>query len=109
VDCLRRRFDTNLKYGEFCSKKKVVPKDAADKSAAEAGKKVAAKGNKLPAVPESVLLRRKRRSAERIAKVKKAYKVRFLFWTFPGLLPSFSCFSFILNYVKYLLGSYLDL
>ncbi|KAF4517583.1 hypothetical protein B566_EDAN008572 [Ephemera danica] len=59
------------------TKKKVVPKDAADpKKPAAEDKKKGVKTGKLPAVPESILLRRKRRNAEKIAKIKKAYKVR---------------------------------
>lgn len=62
----------------FCtfSKKKAAPKEGAQKGAAAAGAAKAPIGKKLPAVPESVLLRRKRRDHDRLNKVKNALKVR---------------------------------
>ncbi|XP_059471678.1 large ribosomal subunit protein uL30 [Neocloeon triangulifer] len=51
-------------------KKKAVPKEGAQKGAPA---KVAP-GKKLPAVPESVLLRRKRRDQERLNKIKSTLK-----------------------------------
>ncbi|CAB3380666.1 large ribosomal subunit protein uL30 [Cloeon dipterum] len=56
------------------TKKKAVPKEGAQKGPAAAKK--APVGNKLPAVPESVLLRRKRRDHERLHKVKTALKAK---------------------------------
>lgn len=58
-----------------CSKKKAAPKEGAQKGPA-AGAAKAPIGKKLPAVPESVLLRRKRRDHDRLNKVKNALKVR---------------------------------
>jgi hypothetical protein len=58
-----------------CSKKKAAPKEGAQKGAAPGAAK-APIGKKLPAVPESVLLRRKRRDHDRLNKVKNALKVR---------------------------------
>lgn len=51
-----------------------MPKEGAQKGAA-AGAAKAPIGKKLPAVPESVLLRRKRRDHDRLNKVKNALKV----------------------------------
>lgn len=50
------------------------PGDAAPKK--PAGEKKKALGKKLPAVPESVLKRRKKRDAKRASKLKVALKVR---------------------------------